>query len=407
MTKIAVRAHKLGKQYRITARRPNRSLAEAIGNALRNPLGGVGGMFARGQGNQPIWALRDISFELAQNDVIGIIGRNGSGKTTLLKLLTGVTDPTEGKAEIVGRSASLLEVGTGFHPELTGRENIYLNGTILGMRRGEIDRKFDEIVDFSEIGEFLDTPVKRYSSGMTMRLAFSVAAHLEPELLMIDEVLAVGDLKFQKKCVEKMGSVVGKGKTILFVSHHMHTIRRLCSKTLWLEDGAIKMLGPTPLVVSAYEDACLRGSPQDETGIPRVTGFGGWKIDESADGQPNLLTSMGPVTIRLTLKVKDPIREGQHGIALKNSEDDLVWGHAVQNLKLDPGTHEFVYRLPSLPLRPGSYRFFATLAEGYCTLDQWHGVPDLIVGTTPGFHSGDEWVGILNLPCEFDISRRS
>ncbi len=187
---------------------------------------------------ETIWALKDVSFSVEQGEILGIIGRNGAGKSTLLKILSEVTAPTRGEVKIKGRIASLLEVGTGFHPELTGRENIYLNGAILGMSRQEIRSKFDEIVDFSGVEQFIDTPVKRYSSGMYVRLAFAVAAHLEPEILLVDEVLAVGDAQFQKKCLGKMGDVASEGRTVLFVSHNMIAIQSLCQRTLWLESGS-------------------------------------------------------------------------------------------------------------------------------------------------------------------------
>ncbi len=202
--------------------------------------------------NDTIWALKDVSFEVKHGEVVGIIGRNGAGKTTLLKILSRITEPTEGRAEIHGRVGSLLEVGTGFHPELTGRENIYLNGAILGMKKAEIDRKFDEIVAFAEIEKFLDTPVKHYSSGMYVRLAFAVAAHLEPEILLVDEVLAVGDDAFQKKCLGKMGDVAREGRTVLFVSHNMGAINQLCPTCVWLDYGRIRSLGPTSPIVSSY-----------------------------------------------------------------------------------------------------------------------------------------------------------
>ncbi len=199
-----------------------------------------------------IWALRDVSFDVHPGEVVGIIGRNGAGKSTLLKVLTRITEPTSGEIKLYGRVASLLEVGTGFHPELTGRENIYLNGTILGMRKHEIDRKFDEIVDFSEIEKFLDTPVKRYSSGMYVRLAFAVAAHLEPEILLVDEVLAVGDAAFQRKCIGKMGDVAREGRTVLFVSHNMHAIKNLCTKSVLLDQGLVTYSGPVAEAVEKY-----------------------------------------------------------------------------------------------------------------------------------------------------------
>src|SRR5207245_2083990 len=192
-------------------------------------------------------------------EVLGIVGRNGAGKTTLLKVLARVTKPTEGHAEVVGRVGSLLEVGTGFHPELTGRENTYLNGAILGMGKREIDRKFEEIVAFAEVADFIDTPLKHYSSGMQMRLAFAVAAHFEPQILLVDEVLAVGDLAFQKKCLGKMGEVAHAGRTIVFVSHQMNQIRRLCEKVIWMDGGTIRQTGQTAEVVGAYESAILSG----------------------------------------------------------------------------------------------------------------------------------------------------
>ena len=206
----------------------------------------------RGPERDTIWALDHVTFDITRGEAVGIVGRNGAGKTTLLKILSGITEPTDGEARVCGRVGSLLEVGTGFHPDLTGRENIFLNGAILGMRRGEIMRKFDEIVAFAEVERFIDTPVKRYSSGMYLRLAFSVAAHLEPEILLVDEVLAVGDASFQRKCIGKMGDVAGEGRTVLFVSHNMAAIRSLTQRTLWLERGALVEYGPTSEVVSRY-----------------------------------------------------------------------------------------------------------------------------------------------------------
>jgi lipopolysaccharide transport system ATP-binding protein len=205
-----------------------------------------------GDTTEEFWALKDIDFEVKRGDAVGIIGRNGAGKSTLLKVLSRITDPTEGRVEIRGRVASLLEVGTGFHPELTGRENIYLNGAILGMKRAEIRRKFDEIVAFAEIEKFLDTPVKRYSSGMYMRLAFAIAAHLEPEILIVDEVLAVGDTEFQKKCLGRMDEVARGGRTVLFVSHNMTALRNLCGQALMLTKGRCSGLGPSDVIISNY-----------------------------------------------------------------------------------------------------------------------------------------------------------
>ncbi len=248
MSEIAVRAEGLGKQYRLGMRRVRySSLRASIMQALTTP-------FRRRVANPPgaFWALRDVSFEIKRGEVVGIIGRNGAGKSTLLKILSRITEPTTGQAEIHGRVGALLEVGTGFHPELTGRENIYLNGAILGMTRREIQSKFDEIVAFAEIEKFMDTPAKHYSSGMYMRLAFAVAAHLEPETLLVDEVLAVGDAEFQRKCLGKMQDVAHSGRTVLFVSHNMAAINRLCERTLWIDSGQLRLQGPTESVVSRY-----------------------------------------------------------------------------------------------------------------------------------------------------------
>ena len=217
-----------------------------------NPMLRIGETDHGNRDGEDIWALKDVSFTVQQGEVLGIIGRNGAGKSTLLKILSRVTAPTSGKVKVKGRIASLLEVGTGFHPELTGRENIYLNGAILGMSRQEVTRKFDEIVDFAEVEKFIDTPVKRYSSGMYVRLAFAVAAHLEPEILVVDEVLAVGDAEFQKKCLGKIGDVAKKGRTVLFVSHNMAAVKRLCQHSVLLDTGKISMAGETMKVMNKY-----------------------------------------------------------------------------------------------------------------------------------------------------------
>jgi lipopolysaccharide transport system ATP-binding protein len=235
MTRPAILVEHISKQYHIGGPQARyKTLRESAMEFLKSPLKKI-----TSTGDQTIWALRDISFEVQPGEVVGVIGRNGAGKSTLLKLLSHITNPTEGRIEIYGRVGSLLEVGTGFHPELTGRDNIYLNGAILGMKRWEIARRFDEIVDFAEIEKFLDTPAKHYSSGMYMRLAFTVAAHLQPEILLVDEVLAVGDAEFQKKCLGKMGEVAKEGRTVLFVSHNMTAVKKLCHRAILLQKGVV------------------------------------------------------------------------------------------------------------------------------------------------------------------------
>ena len=262
MSNVSIRVEGLSKRYHIGRAPKFATIRERIVDGVKAPFRRAGNLL-RGHAtgaaelNEAIWALKDVSFEIRPGESVGIVGRNGAGKSTLLKVLSRITEPTAGYADIYGRVGALLEVGTGFHPELTGRENVYLNGSILGMTRTEIERKFDEIVDFSEVEKFIDTPVKHYSSGMTVRLAFAVAAHLEPEILVIDEVLSVGDASFQKKCLNKMEDVEQSGRTILFVSHNMPAVTRLCSRTILLQNGQLLMDGPSAEVVGAYLNSGL------------------------------------------------------------------------------------------------------------------------------------------------------
>lgn len=270
MRDITIKAEGLGKAYRIgAAETRSKTFAHAAASWVTKPLKNFRSLSslntsAEQGGENLVWALRDISFEIRKGEVVGFVGRNGSGKSTLLKILSGVTSPTEGRAVLSGRVSSLLEVGTGFHPELSGRENIYMNGTILGMMRSEIDRKFDEIVAFSGVERFLDTPVKRYSSGMKVRLGFSVAAHLEPEILIVDEVLAVGDAEFQKRCLGKMEDVANSGRTVLFVSHNMGAVQNLCTRAIALHYGAFVDEGAPEEVIQNY---LARTVPQSANGF--------------------------------------------------------------------------------------------------------------------------------------------
>jgi lipopolysaccharide transport system ATP-binding protein len=265
MRDVALKVDGLSKRYRIGATQKRQdTLGGVLLNIARQPFSNLRQLrklTAFSEGDAPeddvIWALRDVSFAIKTGETVGIIGANGAGKSTLLKILSRITQPTRGMAIVNGRVSSLLEVGTGFHPDLTGRENVYLNGAILGMTRQEIDRKFDDIVDFSDVGKFIDTPVKRYSSGMGLRLAFSVAAHLEPEILMVDEVLAVGDLRFQKKCLGKMGEVAKAGRTILYVAHNMPAISRLCQRAILMGGGRVVQDGPAHEVISTYLNSGL------------------------------------------------------------------------------------------------------------------------------------------------------
>jgi lipopolysaccharide transport system ATP-binding protein len=410
VSRIAVRVEGLGKRYRLGAGERHGTLRDAIAHAIAAPFHRVRGPLQDrpARARTEFWALRDVSFEIERGEVVGVIGRNGAGKTTLLRILSRITEPTEGRAQLRGRVGSLLEVGTGFHPELSGRENIYLNGAIMGMRRHEIDRKFDDIVAFAELEEFVDTPVKRYSSGMYVRLAFAVAAHLESDIMLVDEILAVGDVRFQRKCLGKMDEVARDGRTVLFISHQMNQIRRLCGRSMWLDAGRLRAFGPTVSVTSAYE-AEAGSRPRQAALADRDAHLGArflaWEVVAPRGDRPNLLASLGPVTVRFLLQVNRPIRGGHHGIGLYDDEGRLLWGTATDGLRLDPGIHEIVYDLDALPVIPGSYAWHVTIFAGPGTdlLDSWQAVPDLVVGTEPLGHYRDECAGFLNIPSKVTV----
>jgi lipopolysaccharide transport system ATP-binding protein len=399
--RIVIHGEGLGKLYRRGAAGQSGLLRDRLAKFARSPLS-----VFRKSSYDTFWALKDVSLEIKEGEVLGLIGRNGAGKTTLLKILSRITRPTTGHAEIHGRVGSLLEVGTGFHPELTGRENTYLSGAILGMGKREIDRKFDEIVAFAELEKFIDTQVKHYSSGMYVRLAFAVAAHLEPEILLVDEVLAVGDIKFQKKCLGKMGDVARAGRTVVLVSHQLNQIRRLCQRALWIEDGGIQQDGSAAEVVSAYEAAMSAGersSPARGNGALQKARFVRWEIAEPQGNSPHALQTLGPVKVRFLLEVHKPICHAHHDIALYNVERQLMWGYGTDNIDLEAGFHEAVYEFPSLPLRPGMYSWLVTLWDESDAVDQWECVPDMLVATESFQHAQDEWGGVLNIPIAFKI----
>jgi homopolymeric O-antigen transport system ATP-binding protein len=313
MSDVAIRVAGLGKQYQIGGdRKPYKTIRESITDTVLGPLRRLrAGLSADAvNGEKAFWALKDVSFQVKNGEAVGIIGRNGAGKSTLLKILSRITEPTEGEVEIAGRVGSLLEVGTGFHPELTGRENIYLNGAILGMTRPDIKRKFDKIVEFAGVHSFLDTPVKRYSSGMYVRLAFAVAAHLEPDILLVDEVLAVGDVAFQKKCLGKMGDVMQEGRTVLLVSHNMASILSLCKTAYLLTDGKLTSWGPARKVVDDYmrHIVSVGSIPLDQRQDRR--GDGGIQLTHvrvSSTDPAGIIRCDGPLKITLDYRSSEPI----------------------------------------------------------------------------------------------------
>jgi lipopolysaccharide transport system ATP-binding protein len=372
MSQTVIRVEGLGKRYRIGERERYLALRDVVTRALRAPtrlLARSSNGSNRGATNS-IWALKDVFFEIQEGEVVGVIGRNGAGKSTLLKILARITRPTEGSAEIRGRVGSLLEVGTGFHPELTGRENVYLNGAILGMKKAEIQSKFDEIVAFSEVERFLDTPLKHYSTGMQMRLAFAVAAHLEPEILLVDEVLAVGDANFQRKCIGKMADVAKKGRTILFVSHNMDAVTRLCSRGILVANGRLLLSGSSAEVVSGYlarQDALSNTFEIDYSheAFPE----GGAYLLSGEVWQEGALTSgsdvcalrfSAPWCIKIRYRVTRPLNSVTSGLRIADAQDRFVFNTAecfTESLSLErsPGDYEAICHIPQGLILPGEY----------------------------------------------------
>jgi lipopolysaccharide transport system ATP-binding protein len=371
---VAIRVAGLGKRYRIGAKQEKyKTIRDTLAAAASSPLRKIRSLATRNghddskfAGRQPkseaIWALKGVSFEVQPGDVVGVIGRNGAGKSTLLKILSRITEPTEGYADIHGRVGSLLEVGTGFHNELSGRENIYLNGSILGMKRAEIDRRFDEMVAFAEIDKFIDTPVKRYSTGMYLRLAFSVAAHLEPEILLVDEVLAVGDVAFQKKCLGKIGEIAVQGRTVLFVSHNMGAVRSLCNKGILLTDGQVESSGDLSGVIESYYRAvgALQNAPAPTVEADARLRFGPVVLNA---GEGNTIQQSRGFQILTTLRIVQNLSgfslyciledmQGRHVFCLRE-ESPALGLNAVP-----AGDYSIKVTLPPLWLNPGLYSIY-------------------------------------------------
>ncbi|MGB6719670.1 MAG: ABC transporter ATP-binding protein [Terracidiphilus sp.] len=375
---LVIRVEGLSKKYLVgheSVSRPRyHSLREEMSRHVRN-FGRKAIDMARGRqllhGDEveDFWALKDVSFEVERGETIGIIGRNGAGKSTLLKILSRITEPTEGRIEIHGRAASLLEVGTGFHPELTGRDNIYLNGAILGMTKREIRAKFDEIVDFAETERFLDTPVKHFSSGMYVRLAFAVAAHLEPEILIVDEVLAVGDAEFQKKSLGKMREVSGRqGRTVLFVSHNMGSIASLCKSAILLQGGRIEAIGPTNYVIETYSRAAMRGLRVTFTPRPNTPSITRISLDEGA-------LRRGDFSASIEFQSPFPVRRPLGGLVISSPSGVPIWGtngrfhqSSIGDVLVDSGV--LMCEAPGIPLTPSTYSLSAWLSDWHQDFDE-------------------------------------
>ena len=388
MSRPVIEVEGLGKAYRLGAREevPDTLLGAArqvLGNPLRNlralrGLNTFGSVGEDGGGENGVaadgtmWALRDVSFTVSEGEVVGVIGRNGAGKSTLLKVLSRITEPTVGRAVIRGRVSSLLEVGTGFHPELSGRDNIYMNGTVLGMTKREIDRKFEEIVEFSGVEKMLDTPIKRYSSGQKVRLAFSVAAHLEPEILIIDEVLAVGDAEFQRKCLGKMKDVAGEGRTVLFVSHNMAAVRQLCTRVVWLVGGRVRGDGATVAVTGRYLATGMAGAGHTASFTPdpaRAVQVLAARVVHQPGLPPGTCDVDRPLEVELDLEVRRSVprltgylsfyRDDAPAVLVADSTD-----RAPDPLNfLPPGGHRVRLTVPPRTLGAGDYTVYLNLAD--------------------------------------------
>lgn len=393
---VVIEAQNLSKRFYLAERDRTTFLEEWTGRAKD----AVSFLFrgrrpdSRQASQREFWALRDVSFDVYQGQTLAIIGENGAGKSTLLKILSRITQPTTGEVKVYGRLASLLEVGTGFHGDFSGRDNIYLNGTMLGLSRKEIRGRFDRIVEFSELAEFIDVPVKHYSTGMYIRLAFSVAVHLNPEIVILDEVLSVGDAAFQKKCLDRMTEIIREGHAAILVSHTMPVVRRSSQMCLWLSHGRIVMFGPTDEVVDRYEGEAVEGIEASKSAP--FAHFLSW-IAESrlADDSHTVSAGNEEVTFRFEVELTTAVPDGQLGISFTNAQGLVIFSRHSRLQESRPGRIMLVLTLPSLPLSPGSYGISCTISNG--------NAPSVVVGGTPELtitaeRATDGPHGVLSLP---------
>ena len=412
---VAIEVDRLSKMYRIGAARKNVMLREQLTEFLRRPFRGSASV-------ETLWALRDVSFSVEQGEVVGIIGRNGAGKSTLLKILSKITWPTAGSVNVQGKIASLLEVGTGFHDELTGRENVYLNGSILGMKKREVDSRFDEIVEFSGVARFLDTPIKRYSSGMKMRLGFAVAAHLDPDILVVDEVLAVGDAGFQKKCLNAMENLRSGGRTVLFVSHNMAAVENLCSRGIWLEAGTVKEDGPAPEIIRSYMGTFAAGQAQvtDLTSVTDRHGngairFTGFEMLDDRGVPLQVVRSGESVTLRFHYAAETSIPHPVFGFRLLTEYGTLVtvtgfWHYGIEVPLLPAGKGTVEVSIPELNLLPSRYMLSLWITgSGQVIHDVIDNSAAIDVEAADIYESGrvpDSRFGIIHFPQSWSINGR-
>ena len=413
----SIQTRKLSKQYRLGEFQCETTLRGAITHLIRHPLSSLSAS------KDTLWALRDVSFDVEKGEVVGIIGRNGAGKSTLLKLLSKITYPTQGTVKVKGRAAALLEVGTGFHSELTGRENIYLNGSILGMKRREIQAKLDRIIAFAGVEKFIDTPIKRYSSGMELRLGFAVAAHLDVDVMFIDEILAVGDSEFQKKCLRTMGDMRNGGRTVLFVSHNMAAIENLCTRTLWIDGGKIMRDGETKEVIGAYlstykesQNTCRDLSlvtQRNGSGEIRFTGIELLDCEKRSRG---LILCGDPLILRLRYHVEKKVYAPHFGVEIFTELGTLVatintWSCGYEIPCLEPGDGYVDLSIAAMNLVPSQYYLsFWLESVGPKLYDRLDYCMTLDVEPSDFFRSGrgmDRRFGLVLFPCRWELVRCS
>jgi homopolymeric O-antigen transport system ATP-binding protein len=410
----AISVKGLSKSYVIGHIKKHGQLRESLMDAMRPPF------LRKKPQMETIWALRDVSFSIEPGETVGIIGRNGAGKSTLLKILSKITYPTTGQMKVNGKVASLLEVGTGFHPELTGRENIYMNGSILGMSKKEVDRKFDQIVEFSGVEKFLDTPIKRYSSGMRLRLGFSVAAHLDPNILVVDEVLAVGDAAFQKKCLNTMANLREEARTVLFVSHNLAAVENLCKRCIWIDDGRVRMDGESHQVIKAYMENMAAGITSSDFGdVQHRRGNGKIRFRSveflSPEGDLKTVIRAGDsVLIRFHYSASEPIVRPDFGFRMYTEMGTLVtqvttglYGIVIPLVK--PGEGFLDLEIDCLNLLPAKYTLSLGLTdpEGVVVYDVIEHAIAMVIETSNIFQSGKEFdsrLGIVFFPQRWDLS---
>ena len=387
MTDAAIEVENVWKTFRIFENR-NTTLKQALLNRKKQEF-------------EEFWALRDVSFDIPKGSSFGIIGANGAGKSTMLKTLSRILVPDRGEVRVDGRVSALLELGAGFHPELSGRENVFLNGNILGMSNAMLNEKFDEIVEFSGLAEFIDRPVKTYSSGMYARLGFSVAVAVDPDILLVDEVLAVGDEQFQRRCAEKMSEIRMSGRTVVFVSHGLASVQQLCDQAVWLDKGVVQAVGETHEVIEKYLGSVTTAFRLDDKGRQR-TGSGEIQLEVEIlhDGDEGRLQTARPVTFRMHWSSAEEVQNVAFGLSIRGSDGNLVAGtanvHTVPTERLGPGTGHVDYRIEQLPLLPGSFHIAAAISDAATqhVYDHSPHIAEFDVVPSPG-HEGDDGVVAL------------